>query len=89
LTKTAIKNIHQNQSRHYGQFGLSRKIINSHVIDSFEDLNVQKKRNDAFSTEKLDLVKQYFTRSDMVRPLPCLSLAGKDTKVKLKCWSVQ
>jgi hypothetical protein len=59
------------------------------VFFSFEDLNVQKKRNDAFSTEKLDLVKQYFTRSDMVRPLPCLSLAGKDTKVKLKCWSVQ
>jgi len=80
--ETAIKNIHQNQSRNYGQFGLSRKIINSHLIDSFEDLNVRKKRNDAFSTEKLDSVKQYFTRSDMVRPLPCLSLAGKDTRVK-------
>jgi hypothetical protein len=32
LTKTAIKNIHQNQSRNYGQFGLSRKIINNQWI---------------------------------------------------------
>jgi hypothetical protein len=32
LTKTAIKNIHQNQSRNYGQLGLSRKIINNQWI---------------------------------------------------------
>jgi len=82
LTKSAIRNIHNNQKRNYDRFGLSRKILKSNAINNFEDLNARKKRKDAFNAEKLNSIEQYFSRSDYVRPLPCLSLAGKDAKVK-------
>ncbi|VDH92328.1 Hypothetical predicted protein [Mytilus galloprovincialis] len=82
LTKSAIRNSHNNEKRNYDRFGLSRKIMKSNAINNFEDLNARKKRKDAFNAEKLNSVEQYFSRSDYVRPLPCLSLAGKDAKVK-------
>lgn len=44
LTKSAIRNIHNNQKRNYDRFGLSRKIMKSNAINNFEDLNARKKK---------------------------------------------